>query len=104
MLIEESRLTHEDHQCFEEIKDILMKHRMAENIGISLIHDDFPIDEQNEILIETNLASQKTIRTKVVRKEELSFFTIPRLLGNSIQKRVILSVYKLPKTKINEYQ
>jgi hypothetical protein len=70
MLLEEARFTESDKVCFEEIIEVLKKYNLIDKFGIGLLHDHFPIKE-DEILLECTYPDDKTIHTETIRRDDV---------------------------------
>lgn len=70
MLLEEARFTESDKVCFEEIIKVLKKYNLIDKFGIGLLHDHFPIKE-DEILLECTYPHAKTIQTETIKRDNV---------------------------------
>ena len=59
-----------DDFLFQEVKDVLKKHNALSRFGLNLLHDHFPISD-NEVLVESCDHNQRILTMKVVNKSEI---------------------------------
>lgn len=59
----------DDVACFEELRAVLMKHGKLTRFGVTLLHDHFPIAE-DEILMESCDVATRTLTIQPVAKAE----------------------------------
>ena len=65
-----SVLNSEDEEFVNELRTLLKKHNNIDRFGLSLLHNHFPISE-DEILIETNNTENMTLTSQVFKKSEV---------------------------------
>ena len=63
-------LNENDNTCIKELRDVLEKHGMLDRFGLTLLHDHFPINEQ-EVLVEVCDIEARTLTSKPVKKTDL---------------------------------
>lgn len=67
---EASPLSEKDAQLVDELKSVLRRHGALERFGLVLLHDHFPV-EDDEVLVETNDPETRTLVTQPVRLSSL---------------------------------
>ena len=60
-----------DEECLAEVAKILKKHSCLERFGINLLHQHFPVGD-DEVLLETNDPKTRTLKMSVINLSELS--------------------------------
>jgi hypothetical protein len=53
-----------DHACLNDIREVLKKHGRLDRFGVTLLHQHFPIGE-NEVLVETSDSEARELRMTV---------------------------------------
>ena len=61
----------EDEACVQEMKAVLKKHNALQRFGICLLHDHFPLRD-DERLVEVCDKANRTLTIKPVKKSECS--------------------------------
>lgn len=64
-----------DKECFEEIRQVLLKHNAQERYGVCLLHEHFSL-ANNEMLIETTDFATRTHTVKPYTPEEVADWQI----------------------------
>lgn len=64
------KISPEDHECLEEIRNVLARHHRLEKFGIALLHHHFDLDE-TEILVESVDPHARTLSAKVVPRAQV---------------------------------
>lgn len=59
-----------DEQCLSEVAEVLRKHNCLGRFGINLLHQHFPVGD-NEVLLETNNPLDRTLHMRPVNVVEL---------------------------------
>lgn len=60
----------EDQTCLEEIATVLKKHGRLDRFGVTLLHQHFPVGD-NEILLEKNDPASRTLEMRPCNRAEL---------------------------------
>ena len=65
------RITETDRECFEAVRQTLVKHGCEKRFGLTLLHQHFPVAE-DEIMLETNDPKERTLVMRPVKSSELA--------------------------------
>ncbi|WP_457492368.1 hypothetical protein [Tardiphaga sp. P5_C7] len=57
-------LSADDDACLQELREVLRKHGRLDRFGVTLLHQQFPIEE-NEVLVETSDSDPRELRMTV---------------------------------------
>ena len=59
-----------DQQCFEELRQVLVKRGCEKRFGLNLLHRHFSVDD-DEIMLENNDPATRTLTMSPVKKSEV---------------------------------
>ena len=65
------RITESDRECFEAVRQTLVKHGCERRFGLTLLHQHFPV-AADEIMLETNDPTDRTLLMRPVKASELA--------------------------------
>jgi len=60
----------DDEQCFNEIREVLERHGAQRRFGICLLHEHFPVAE-DELMVETTEPETRTSTLRPARRNEV---------------------------------
>lgn len=64
-------LSEADDECIKEVRDVLERHGAISRFGLMLLHDHFPIAE-DETLLETVDVENRTLMLRPAKREQLA--------------------------------
>lgn len=78
-----------DREFVEEIRAVLVKHSNQERFGLSLLHQHFPVQD-DEILLETHDKESRELRVETVKRSAIDFEVKETLWSLAQEKPVAL--------------